>query len=61
MFTHVVVGSNDLPRSKQFYDALFTSVGGNPGMDLGERIAVVQLAGGALILGAVLLLARAKA
>ena len=23
MFSHVMVGSNDLPRSKRFYDALF--------------------------------------
>ena len=38
MFSHVVVGSNDLARSKKFYDALFTSVGGNPGMQMDERI-----------------------
>ncbi len=39
MFTHIVVGSNDLARSKTFYDALFTAVGGNPGVDLGYRVA----------------------
>lgn len=39
MFTHVVVGSNDLQKSKTFYDALFTAIGGNPGMDMGERVA----------------------
>ena len=33
MFTHVVVGSNDLARSKKFYDALFGAIGGNPGME----------------------------
>ncbi len=32
MFSHMMVGSNDLDRSKRFYDALFTSVGGRPGM-----------------------------
>jgi catechol 2,3-dioxygenase-like lactoylglutathione lyase family enzyme len=31
MFSHVVVGSNDIGRSKQFYDALFSAVGGRPG------------------------------
>jgi catechol 2,3-dioxygenase-like lactoylglutathione lyase family enzyme len=31
MFSHVMVGSNDIGRSKQFYDALFASVGAKPG------------------------------
>lgn len=31
MFSHMMVGSNDLDRSKQFYDALFASIGGKPG------------------------------
>jgi len=31
MFSHVMVASNDIDRSKKFYDALFTAVGGNPG------------------------------
>lgn len=39
MFTHVVVGSNDLQKSKTFYDALFGALGGNPGMDMGTRLA----------------------
>jgi catechol 2,3-dioxygenase-like lactoylglutathione lyase family enzyme len=38
MFTHVVVGSNDLQKSKTFYDALFAAIGGNPGMEMGERV-----------------------
>ena len=29
MFSHVMVGSNDIARSKSFYDALFKSMGGN--------------------------------
>ena len=28
MFSHMMVGSNDLDRSKQFYDALFGAIGG---------------------------------
>jgi catechol 2,3-dioxygenase-like lactoylglutathione lyase family enzyme len=31
MFSHVMVGSNDIDRSKLFYDAIFTAVGGKPG------------------------------
>jgi len=31
MFSHVVVGSNDIDRSKKFYDAVFSAVGGKPG------------------------------
>lgn len=30
MFSHMMVGSNDIGRSKKFYDALFASVGGRP-------------------------------
>jgi catechol 2,3-dioxygenase-like lactoylglutathione lyase family enzyme len=30
MFSHVMVGSNDIARSKQFYDALFAAMGGKP-------------------------------
>ena len=33
MFTHVAVGTNDLQKSKQFYDALFGAMGANPGME----------------------------
>ena len=39
MFTHVVVGSNDLAKSRKFYDAVFTAIGGGPGTELGTRIA----------------------
>ena len=31
MFSHVMVGSNDIERSRKFYDALFTAIGGKPG------------------------------
>jgi catechol 2,3-dioxygenase-like lactoylglutathione lyase family enzyme len=30
MFSHVMVGSNDIARSKTFYDALFGALGGKP-------------------------------
>jgi catechol 2,3-dioxygenase-like lactoylglutathione lyase family enzyme len=33
MFSHMMVGSNDIGRSKKFYDALFASVGGKPAIE----------------------------
>jgi catechol 2,3-dioxygenase-like lactoylglutathione lyase family enzyme len=33
MFSHVMVGTNDIARSKRFYDALFTAIGGKPGSE----------------------------
>jgi catechol 2,3-dioxygenase-like lactoylglutathione lyase family enzyme len=33
MFSHVMVGSNDIERSKAFYDALFAAIGANPGRE----------------------------
>lgn len=32
MCSHMMVGSNDIDRSKEFYDALFGAVGGKPGI-----------------------------
>jgi len=32
MFSHVMIGSNDIDRSKSFYDALFATMGGKPGL-----------------------------
>ena len=31
MFSHMMVGSNDIARSKTFYDATFTAMGGRAG------------------------------
>ncbi|WP_019904869.1 VOC family protein [Methylobacterium sp. 77] len=31
MFTHVMIGSNDLERAQRFYDATFGALGGAPG------------------------------
>jgi catechol 2,3-dioxygenase-like lactoylglutathione lyase family enzyme len=32
MYSHMMVGSNDIDRSKTFYDATFAAMGGKPGM-----------------------------
>jgi catechol 2,3-dioxygenase-like lactoylglutathione lyase family enzyme len=32
MFSHAMVGSNDIERSRRFYDATFTAIGGEPGI-----------------------------
>ncbi len=32
MFSHVTIGSNDLDRSRRFYDVLLGSIGAQPGM-----------------------------
>ena len=33
MFSHVMIGSNDIARSKKFYDAVFAAIGGKPGAE----------------------------
>src|SRR5258705_9486667 len=33
MFSHIMVGSNDIARSKKFYDALFVAMGGKTGVE----------------------------
>ena len=33
MFSHVMVGSNDIARSRKFYDALFGAMGGKPAVE----------------------------
>lgn len=46
MYSHMMVGSNDIDRSKAFYDALFSSVGGKPGlMDPKGRLIYVNNGG----------------
>jgi catechol 2,3-dioxygenase-like lactoylglutathione lyase family enzyme len=32
MFTHIMIGSNNIERSRIFYDALFAAIGGQPGV-----------------------------
>ncbi|TXN32751.1 VOC family protein [Methylobacterium sp. WL19] len=39
MFTHVMIGSNDLERARAFYDATFVALGAEPGeMDARGRL-----------------------
>lgn len=33
MFSHMMVGTNDIERSRKFYDALFGAVGGRPAIE----------------------------
>ena len=33
MFSHIMIGSNDIARSKKFYDALFVAMGAKPGVE----------------------------
>ena len=33
MFSHMMVGSNDIPRAKTFYDATFAAMGGKPAIE----------------------------
>jgi len=43
MFTHIVVGSNDIERSQRFYDAVFAAAGGSPGqIDAKGRIVYAK-------------------
>ncbi len=40
MFSHIVVGSNNVEASKKFYDAIFTAAGGTAGtVDAKGRVA----------------------
>src|SRR3974390_2883147 len=46
MFSHVMIGSNDIDRSKKFYDALFAAMGAQPGtMDARGRLAYAHNGG----------------
>lgn len=49
MFSHMVVGTNDIDRSRKFYDALFASVGGKPGM-ADDKGRLIYLHGGSVFL-----------
>lgn len=43
MFSHIMVGSNDIDKSQKFYDALFESMGAKPGrQDPKGRIAYMH-------------------
>lgn len=49
MFSHVMVGSNDVARSKKFYDALFAALGGREGRQ-DDKGRVVYAHDGALFM-----------
>jgi catechol 2,3-dioxygenase-like lactoylglutathione lyase family enzyme len=49
MFSHVMVGSNDIARSKKFYDALFGAVGGKPGVQDAKGRLIYAHNGGLLL------------
>src|SRR5271157_1330650 len=51
MFSHVMVGSNDIARSKKFYDALFGAMGGKPGVEDAKGRLIYQHNGGLLLVG----------
>ena len=46
MFSHIMVGSNDIARSKKFYDALFVAMGAKPGVEDARRRLVYTHNGG---------------
>ena len=33
MFSHIMIGSNDIARSRKFYDAVFAAMGAGPGVE----------------------------
>jgi catechol 2,3-dioxygenase-like lactoylglutathione lyase family enzyme len=49
MFSHVMVGSNDIARSKKFYDALFGAIGGKPGTEDAKGRLIYANNGGLLL------------
>jgi catechol 2,3-dioxygenase-like lactoylglutathione lyase family enzyme len=49
VYSHMMVGSNDLVKSKKFYDALFGAVGGKPGIT-DDKGRLVYMHNGAVFL-----------
>ena len=49
MFTHVMIGSNDLERSKVFYDATFIALGGTPGQ-IDDRGRIIYIHNGSRLM-----------
>jgi catechol 2,3-dioxygenase-like lactoylglutathione lyase family enzyme len=52
MFSHVMLGSNDLPRSKLFYDAILAVIGGGPGVYDPKGRLIYDHRGGRLMISA---------
>ena len=51
MFSHVMIGSNDIARSKRFYDALVVAMGGSPGTQDAKGRLIYAHRGGRLMVG----------
>lgn len=49
MFSHVMIGSNDIARSKAFYDALLGAMGGQPGVQ-DQKGRLIYVHGGGRLL-----------
>jgi catechol 2,3-dioxygenase-like lactoylglutathione lyase family enzyme len=45
MFSHIMIGANDLDRAKTFYDAVLGTLGIGPGALNGERVFYMTPAG----------------
>lgn len=45
MFSHVMIGANDLDKAKTFYDATLGALGSKPGMPNGDRIVYMNRGG----------------
>ncbi len=52
MFSHVMVGSNDIARSKKFYDAVFGAMGGKPAAQDAKGRLIYMHNGGLFIVSA---------
>lgn len=49
MFSHMMVGSNDLDKSKTFYDATFAAIGGNPAI-VDDKGRLIYMHGGGIFI-----------
>src|ERR1700733_2518677 len=51
MFSHVTIGTNDIPRSRKFYDAVFGAIGGKPGVEDPKGRLIYAHNGGVFMVG----------
>ena len=40
MFTHLVIGTNDLPKAQAFYDGVLATLGAKRLMDMGDKASI---------------------
>ena len=52
MFSHMMVGSNDIARSRVFYDATFAAMGGKPAITDDKGRLIYMYNGGLFLVGA---------